>query len=1025
MLGQFLKAEEERRRQQLRGDVVTKSMASLSTMTTETASGVFSVLPPPPVQSSSGMGSIDPRFLPRRPRLSRLVPISSSPPDISGEESPRIVRKLSHRPATSSGRRASTQLQSQPPPALFPVMPRELPTALSFDETNGLQDAHATKPSTSSSDVYGRRHSSATSSRAASPKSTGSRSPPCTSSREFAKGNITPPTLQFEDSPPPLATGFGTRLIKSARSSTKASIGYKYTQIKSIQIRLLALRAGQGDELIHCSLKPIFLRELEKSHLGFFALSYSWGDDLTGAMIYVSDMQEDDDDSDTSKEFYIRSNLHSALKQLRRKDEDLWLWIDAICIDQSNPVEKSHQIPKMLDIYGSAWSVCIWLGETESVSRFDRASHDPLDFVSIIVNLKLLDRIVSGDLEEDTLASFVAFASLLKRPWFRRRWVIQEVAASKRAFVQCGEKKVNWVDFADAVELFLTNIERIRTIYCRSELARWNPSALDHVESWGSGAIVRAAHSVLKKSDWGKIVARLWDIESLVVTFLHYEATDSRDTVYALLSLAKDKDAYPGANPSFELQDQSYKKSTAQVYAEFVYHTIRSKNSLDIICRHWALPPSDASGLELPRWVGMATESPFGSSSKVTGRLNGDSMVGKPGLVIYNTSQDSRPDVQLYIHDSRQRLPEIESPRKMRFTNPGRQATFVTSAKQVPSTLSIYPQEVDAEAEEKARQRRQRRIERSRRLQKLVDSLGQNEDENLASDRSRANQNEIYAMPEEPETVYARHVASASFELGVIEAKEQLKNLYLSSTTGTKALGASQQNSAISHSSSEHSFPWDEGMDPSFVHRFPPITSITLCARGFRLCEITQASSPVLDGVITRESLKIAGWYRSLDINDIPDRLWRTLVADRTETGAMAPAWWRRACMHCLSRLNINGDLDTVKLINNEALPETAKQFLKRVQATVWNRKLFAASPVQHPDALKPMTLYGLGSRNIRKGDWCCVLLGCSVPVVLRQEEERPYFRFVGECYIDGMMDGQAMGFMKERGLELREFAMR
>jgi hypothetical protein len=79
---------------------------------------------------------------------------------------------------------------------------------------------------------------------------------------------------------------------------------------------------------------------------------------------------------------------------------------------------------------------------------------------------------------EETVASFVSFANLLKRPWFRRRWVIQEVAASKRAFVQCGQKKVNWIDFADAVELFLANIERVRTIYDRSELSKLNPDAV-------------------------------------------------------------------------------------------------------------------------------------------------------------------------------------------------------------------------------------------------------------------------------------------------------------------------------------------------------------------------------------------------------------------------------------------------------------------------------------------------------------------------------------------------------------------
>ncbi|KAF1964345.1 hypothetical protein BU23DRAFT_492938, partial [Bimuria novae-zelandiae CBS 107.79] len=531
-----------------------------------------------------------------------------------------------------------------------------------------------------------------------------------------------------------------------------------YRSITSDQIRLLVLHAGKPDEVIRCSLKPILANSLEESQLGYHALSYAWGEEVL-KKIHVSDLPAISHtpypplSGGVPRELHIRGNLYAALKRLRCIDEDVWFWIDTICIDQNNMLEKSYQLPKMLDIYQNAYSVCIWLGETE-IGRYLVNTHkDPLDFVSVIVNLKLLDHIIGDPATgtQEVLESFVAFANLLKRPWFRRRWVIQEVAASKRAFVQCGQSKVNWIDFADAIQLFLDNIERIRAMYERSELSRRDPDAFAHVASVGAGALVRASSDVLKKLDECKIVARLHTIESLVVTFLHFEATESRDTIYALLPLADDKDTYLGARTPLGLQEQPYEKSTAEVYAKFLHDSVKSSNSLDIICRHWALPLNNPSSPALPSWVGLVTDSAFGPSQRAAGRLNGESLVGKPGCKIYNASRETDPSIRL----------------------------------QIPSTHQSF-------------------------------------------------------------------------------------------------------------------------------HFQPPRSPVLLVATGFRLCRITQVLFRVVDGVISHDCLEIAGWDRRHDINEIPDRLWRTLVADRTKTGSTALSWWRRACMYCLSKAaSPNGDLNT------------------------------------------------------------------------------------------------------------------
>lgn len=64
----------------------------------------------------------------------------------------------------------------------------------------------------------------------------------------------------------------------------------------------------------------------------------------------------------------------------------------------------------------------------------------------------------------------------------------------------------------------------------------------------------------------------------------------------------------------------------------------------------------------------------------------------------------------------------------------------------------------------------------------------------------------------------------------------------------------------------------------------------------------------------------------------------------------------------------------------------------------------------------------GVAPRRAQKGDIVCVLYGCSVPVVLRKcgtdDESAPSCVFVGECYMDGLMDGEALSL----GKAIRDF---
>ena len=95
---------------------------------------------------------------------------------------------------------------------------------------------------------------------------------------------------------------------------------------------------------------------------------------------------------------------------------------------------------------------------------------------------------------------------------------------------------------------------------------------------------------------------------------------------------------------------------------------------------------------------------------------------------------------------------------------------------------------------------------------------------------------------------------------------------------------------------------------------------------------------------------------------------------------------------------------------NLDGTPSTIARFLERVQQVVWNRKFFLAS------GRDGKTLYGLCPPAAGAGDIICILFGCSVPVLLKKakSKDKECYTLVGECYVHGMMDGEALTLKPE-----------
>jgi hypothetical protein len=101
-------------------------------------------------------------------------------------------------------------------------------------------------------------------------------------------------------------------------------------------IRVLCFDAVPADEQISCTLRQVDLRDYPR----YIALSYAWGDPNERLRIMCD-----------GHELNVTVNLVHALQQLRSSRLPTGLWIDAICIDQSNGEERNQQVSMMHDIF--------------------------------------------------------------------------------------------------------------------------------------------------------------------------------------------------------------------------------------------------------------------------------------------------------------------------------------------------------------------------------------------------------------------------------------------------------------------------------------------------------------------------------------------------------------------------------------------------------------------------------------------------------------------------------------------------
>jgi hypothetical protein len=259
------------------------------------------------------------------------------------------------------------------------------------------------------------------------------------------------------------------------------------------------------------------------------ALSHFWGPEGDGdtAITVITDSSR--------QRISIRPDLIPCLRTLRKKliSHDLkpFFWVDAICIDQNDPEDKNRQIPRMTDIYSGASQVCVWLGEASSTS------HSAISFVQTLRRLETFDELLE---DEHRSADWNAFFELARRPWFGRRWIVQEIAVARQAELLCGDDSVKWEEFADAISLFASNSEYIRQLFNKLEQFQFHPDVVGEVSESAANRLVEATSTMLRKTEDGTISEHMLSLEAIITTLPGFTPSDPHDDIFAVLWLSYD-----------------------------------------------------------------------------------------------------------------------------------------------------------------------------------------------------------------------------------------------------------------------------------------------------------------------------------------------------------------------------------------------------------------------------------------------------------------------------------------------------
>ncbi|KAI1332494.1 heterokaryon incompatibility protein-domain-containing protein [Xylariaceae sp. FL0255] len=237
-------------------------------------------------------------------------------------------------------------------------------------------------------------------------------------------------------------------------------------------IRLVTIWPGEFSNEIYLSITHDKHRDMKCA--SYECLSYTWDPEQPQEDVYISpNSPANGNDVGSLRHMHVRPNLMTALRYIRLSNAPRVMWIDAICIDQLNKVEKGQEVARMGEIFSKAVQVLVWLGPEDKSTAM---AVDMIKRLSAGVtitpdrrNYHITPRSKAGAVVSDIKKS----ARLLQRPWFRRLWFKQEVLLASKVIVRCGYAEIGWGDLEKLIIFVEHKVSRKYVdigdvLFCRS-----------------------------------------------------------------------------------------------------------------------------------------------------------------------------------------------------------------------------------------------------------------------------------------------------------------------------------------------------------------------------------------------------------------------------------------------------------------------------------------------------------------------------------------------------------------------------
>ncbi|KAL7940715.1 heterokaryon incompatibility domain-containing protein [Trichoderma barbatum] len=354
--------------------------------------------------------------------------------------------------------------------------------------------------------------------------------------------------------------------FQDSKSVGGSGMLYQQLPLNDLEIRLLRLQPSAGSTEIRASITKCSLPELKNGSYFFKALSYTWGQASVTKKIVINAIA-----------FPVTANLYAFLQQYRETDPDVDLWIDAICINQNDLLEKNHQIPIMNMIYAKARALIIWLGESSSDSDL------ALEWISDLGRSSPYEKM--PDIPNN---AWQAMQSLFERPWWKRIWIVQELTIGamgkklENASIICGRACVSWISVVVAAA-------RMKAYQHDKRQAFPTITEILELDSLRDSA----GHYLMNEPS----TMALFD---LICRYRHFLATNRRDKIYAIWNMF-------AKVPSKRLQSR-YDRSVEEIYVYFATEILSGEAGLEAL-RHCANGSPD-----VPSWA-PDWSAPLGSLS--------------------------------------------------------------------------------------------------------------------------------------------------------------------------------------------------------------------------------------------------------------------------------------------------------------------------------------------------------------------------------------------------------------------------